>query len=150
MQMEYIVQENQRTYELEYGLKPSLTSGALQLNWKTPAFFPLCPPDPTGDPIQEYASRLSVGDVFSTNEYKSDSTIIRFAISKCGTRLVVLCKNSTVKGTSGYVLASVTFDEGLYIHHNIGSFYEEIGGVKYFTIEIGEEWTGGEVFDDIC
>lgn len=150
MQMEYIEQENQRTYELEYGLKPSLTSGALQLNWKTPAFFPLCPHDSTGDPIQEYASRLSVGDVFSTNEYKSDSTIIRFAISKCGTRLVVLCKNSTVKGTSGYVLASVTFDEGLYIHHNIGSFYEEIGGVKYFTIEIGEEWTGGEVFDDYC
>ena len=150
MQMEYIEQENQRIYEMEYGLKSSLTGGAMQLNWKTPAFFPLCPVNPKDDPIQEYASKLSVGDVFSTNEYKSDSIIIRFAISQCGNRLVVLCKNSTVKGASGYVLASITFDDGTYIHHNIGSFYEEIGGVKYFTLEIGEEWTGGEVFDDFC
>ena len=148
MQMEYIEEENRRIYEMEYGLKPSLTSGAWQLNWKTPTIFPLCPSNPTENPIQEYASRLSVGDVFSTNEYKSDSTIIRSVISKCGTRLVVLCKNATVKGVSGYVLASVKFDEGFYIHHNLGSFTEEIGGVKYFTLEIGEEWTGGEVFDD--
>ena len=64
MQMEYIEQENQRIYEIEYGLKPSLTNGAWQLNWKTPASFPLCPSVPTDDPIQEYASRLSVGNVF--------------------------------------------------------------------------------------
>jgi hypothetical protein len=32
----------------------------------------------------------------------------------------------------------------------MGSFFDENGAKKYFTLAQGKEWTGGDVFDDYC
>ena len=53
-----------------------------------------------------------------------------------------------VKGGSGYVLCTITYQDGHFIHENQHSFFEEIGAEKYFTLALGREWTGGDVFDD--
>ena len=34
--------------------------------------------------------------------------------------------------------------------NNLGSFFEEDGGLKYFTLAQGKTWTGGDCFDDYC
>ena len=51
-----------------------------------------------------------------------------------------------------YALAKVEYDQsaGIYYHENCGSFFEEDSVRKYFTVERGYEWTGGDVFDDFC
>jgi hypothetical protein len=37
-----------------------------------------------------------------------------------------------------------------FIHESKGTFFEEIGVRKYFTLEQGKEWTGGNCIDDNC
>ena len=49
-----------------------------------------------------------------------------------------------------WALCKITQQDGYYVHENEGSFFHEDGGLKYFTLAMGQEWTGGEVFDDLC
>lgn len=44
---------------------------------------------------------------------------------------------------------TVSFVDGFFCHEGT-TFFEEEGAKKYFTLAIGEEWTGGDVFDDYC
>ena len=48
-----------------------------------------------------------------------------------------------------WYLCRVYIENDLYIHESIGSFFEEDGVRKYFTIHTGGEWTGREdLWDD--
>jgi len=49
-----------------------------------------------------------------------------------------------------WALAQVTFEDGLYVHANHGSFFSEEGAEKQFCIAQGMEWTGGDSIDDYC
>ena len=44
---------------------------------------------------------------------------------------------------------TITMADGWFIHEGRG-YSDEEGQTKYFTIAMGEEWTGGDVFDDLC
>jgi hypothetical protein len=47
-------------------------------------------------------------------------------------------------------VSGIYIENGHYIHESIGSFFEEDGARKEFTIQTGGEWTGGDTFDDFC
>ena len=47
-----------------------------------------------------------------------------------------------------WALCKITLQNGIFIHENCGSFFQESGGLKNFTIAMGKEWTKGPVFDD--
>lgn len=144
-----IEEENQRIYEEQYGLKQSLTPGALQFNWKVPSEFPLCPVEHSPTPLQDYLANIKEGKVFCKNDvYKSIA--FKADISDDGKTLAVICTSEHVKGGEGFVLTTITYEEELFIHENQGSFFGEDGAEKYFTLALGREWTGGEVFDDLC
>lgn len=53
-------------------------------------------------------------------------------------------------GPKPYALALITFANGYYIHTNDQSYFDEEGANKYYTLALGREWTGGDVFDDYC
>ena len=148
-QIEAIEQENQRIYEEEYGLKDSLTPGAKQLNWKITSEFPLCPKERSSTPLQDYLHNLKKGEVFCSNGVYQ-SFVHKAEISDNGNTLAVITTSEHVKGTSGYVLSVITYENGYFIHENRHSFYEEIGAEKYLTLALGREWTGGDVMDDYC
>jgi hypothetical protein len=149
IQEELIEEENRRIHEALYGLKPSLTPGALQLNWKVPSEFPLCPQVVTSSPLQDYLSNLEVGKVFCQNDvYKY--TVHKAGISLKGDTLAVITASEGVKGIDGFALCLISFEDGCFIHKNERSFYEEIGADKYLTKALGLEWTGGDVPDDYC
>lgn len=125
----------------------SLTQNAVQRNWKTSSAFPCCPQEISENPIETYASHISKKEIFSRNQY-STSIIEDFVISKDGNVLWIMC---SVKGQSSikpWSLAEITFENKLFVHTNLGSFFEEVGARKYFTLAQGLEWTGGDVFDD--
>lgn len=82
-------------------------------------------------------------DVYESIVFKAD-------ISDDGKTLAVITTSEHVKGGSGYVLCTITYQNGHFIHENQYSYFGEIGAEKYFTLALGREWTGGDVFDDFC
>lgn len=137
------------TYEKHDVLIESLTPGALQLNWKVPSIFPLCPTIHSSNPLKDYLANIIKGKVFCHNNVY-ESIAFKADISDDGITLAVVTTSETIKGGSGYALCTVTYQEGYFIHESHGSFFEEMGADKYFTLALGREWTGGDVFDDFC
>ena len=40
--------------------------------------------------------------------------------------------------------------EVIFVHKSLHMHFSEERARKYFTIACGQEWTGGDVFDDYC
>jgi len=137
--------------EDELELINSLTPNAVQKsrNWKTPSEFPYCPHETTNNPIAEYFANLNVGYVFSRNQYMS-SIIECFAISESGDTLLILSKSGNEDSVIHYFLAEITFQNNVFVHNSVGTFFEKDGAEKQFTLSQGLEWTGGDTIDDFC
>jgi hypothetical protein len=129
----------------------SLTPNAVQKsrNWKTPSEFPCCPQKNTHNPIADYTANLNVGDIFSRNQYTS-SIIERFAISKDENVLWIMCRSGDKNSIKPYSLAEITYQNDVFVHNSLGTFFEKDGVEKRFTLAQGLEWTGGETIDDYC
>lgn len=126
-------------------LRESLTSNAMQEDWKTPTEFPLCPTDAIS--LEVYYSSLEIGKVFSNNTY-GINTIIEFAISDDRQQLCVATHNP--EGLKHWYITYVYILNDKYIHKNGSSFFEENGALKTITLFQGKEWTGGDCIDDYC
>jgi len=137
--------------EEELELINSLTPNAVQKarNWKTPTEFPCCPQENTNNPITAYAVNLNVGDVFSRNQYTS-SIIERFAISNDKNTLWIMCKSGDENPIKPYSLAEITYQNDVFVHNSLGTFFQKDGVEKQFTLVQGLEWTGGDCIDDYC
>ena len=143
-EMIYISKVLSRTDEYE-----SLTPNVVQVHWKTPTEFPLCPQEPHENPLEEYKKRLSPGQVFCSNQYQ-DSIVLDTALVENDTALYVMCKSSDAAALKPWSLTEVRYKNELYYHKSIQTYFEESGAQKYFTLAKGEEWKGGDVFDDLC
>ena len=122
----------------------SLTSTAKQIAWRTPTEFPLCPVKIGAHPLEQYAANLEVGKIVSKNEYgKHFIDDFKLVDNK------LFIRTHTEDGLKPFSLMTVSFVDGFFCHEGT-TFFEEEGAKKYFTLAIGEEWTGGDVFDDYC
>ena len=129
------------------GLVMAKTLGAAQRDWKTPSEFPCCPHQAVKDPIRTYADNLKAGSIFARNDF-SVTTVLEVAILEDAQSLLVMC--GTGSWLKPWALARVSYEDGLYIHTNLRAFFEEQGAKKYFNIEQGFEWSGGDGIDDYC
>ncbi len=127
---------------------PSLTPNVIQVYWKTPTEFPLCPQEIIDNPLKAYKTKLTSGAVFCNNEYTS-SLVIDSALVDTSDALFVMCKSTDDNAKKAWSLAKITYRDGKYYHESIQTYFQEDGAKKYFTIAQGKEWTGGEVFDDL-
>lgn len=124
----------------------ALTPNAIQIDWRIPSEFPCCPQFVSENPLDDYKSNLKIGAVFCKNDtYKS--YVKDFAIAEDGKCLLIVCRTEWIKK---WALTKITYKDGVFIHQNWGTFFRKDGVDKYFTIEQGKEWTGGDVFDDFC
>ena len=96
----------------------SLTSNAIQLDWKHPVEFPCCPQQTTDKPLETYLANLKEGAVFSKNNY-GESTILKFGM-KDSDELWVMCSISI--GWKSHAITKITFKDGIYYHENMGVF----------------------------
>ena len=137
--------------EEEIELINSLTPNAVQKaqNWKTPSEFPCCPKENSDNSIATYIANLNVGDEFSRNQYTS-SIIQRFAISNDKNTLWIMCKSGDENPIKPYSLAEITYQNEVFVHNSLGTFFEKDGAEKQFTLAQGLEWTGGDTIDDYC
>lgn len=122
------------------------TLGAAQRKWRVPTEFPCCPQKPEGQPIAVYAANLVAGAIFSRNDL-STHTVLESALIDDGQAVCVMCESDGLKPWS---LAKISFEEGLYVHTSISTFFCKEGAEKQFYLARGLEWTGGDSIDDYC
>jgi hypothetical protein len=123
------------------------TTNAAQRYWRTPSEFPCCPTEPDKDPIATYATNIKVDSVFSRNDY-GESIVLDSAIHEQS--LIVMTESKSESSVKPWAVAKITYEDGLYVHESLGSFFDDNGAKKEFTIAQGLEWTGGQTFDDLC
>lgn len=124
----------------------SLTPNVAQENWKTPTEFPMCPQSENAT-IIDYYNNMTCGMVFSSNTW-GKSNVVDFALSEDKMKLFVATENKDAM--KEWVLSEVYMSDGCFVHKSRGTFFHRDGLDKYFTLAQGKEWTGGEVFDDLC
>ena len=140
---------NYSSFQETSDLITSETPTAIQKKWRTPSKFPCCPQEKTDNPIESYAGNLKIGGIFSRNKY-SFSIISDFTTSEDGNTLWAMCKTSENNPVKPWLLAQVTYENNLFVHANLGSFFDKIGAEKQFTIAQGFKWTGRNSIDDYC
>ena len=141
-----IEEMNRHEYERQYGLKDSLTPGAKQVKWKTPAEFPSCPQNGERT-LQVYLNNLQPGKAFCHTQYGT-SSVLEAGYNQQEDAIYVLTKGGN--SMKPWALSKITLQNDFFIHSNEGSFFQEDGGQKFFTLAMGREWDGGEVFDEFC
>lgn len=130
---------------LPAGCIRSLTQNALERGWKTPYQFPFCPQQ--GGDLKSYFDAIKIGEEVAIGKGYSF-----FAIEKAMNRdetAICLKTESGKDSVKPYGVMTITMADGWFIHEGRG-YSDEEGQTKYFTIAMGEEWTGGDVFDDLC
>ncbi len=141
---------NARTYrnlEDPSEMVKSETVNAIQKNWTTPSLFPCCPNEISDRPIHSYANNLEIGKEFSKNKF-SNWVIVDYALSKDNNTLWIMCSTTEKNAMKPWSLAEVTFENNIFVHENMGSFFKKEGAEKNFVLAQGLEWTGGDTFDD--
>ncbi|MDE6651369.1 MAG: HNH endonuclease [Paramuribaculum sp.] len=123
----------------------STTPNVKQKFWITPTEFPLCPEIKEEQSLEAYMSKLEDGKIVTKNIY-SDHRIDEFQIYKDKLFIRTHTESDSIKP---YSLITVFMENGSFIHEGT-TFFTEDGAVKAFTLAIGREWTGGDVFDDYC
>lgn len=132
----------------ELGFYPSLTTNAVQKEWKTPTEFPCCPKEFTSTPIEDYAKNLKTGEVFSRNSYV-ESIVLDIAVL-IDRKMIWIMSKSNEDNIKPWLLAKVTYENLLFVHESLGSFFTEIGAKKQFHLVQGLEWHGEDSIDDFC
>lgn len=125
------------------------TPGAAQRSWRIPTEFPCCPQIGEAEPITSYASKLTSGAVFCRNDL-STSIVLEAAVRDEGQSVYVICERPETDAVKPWSLAKVTFEDDLYVHTSMGTFFSKEGADKAFCLARGLEWTGGDTFDDFC
>lgn len=124
----------------------SLTDNAKQRYWATPTEFLMCPVN--GKNLQEYIDNIIVYQYFTRNKF-GGGIVLDFGYNQQDDAIYVL-SDLGPEATKQWALCKITIEDGFYVHENCGSFFEERGGLKYFTLAMGREWTGGNGIDDYC
>ena len=80
---------------------------------------------------------------------KRESKILDFVFCEEKEQIFVVCEftSSSIKPFS---LASISFENGFFIHTNLGTYFSQEGATKQYTLAQGLEWSGGDTFDDLC
>lgn len=145
------IEELNRQHHLEmFGLKDSLTPGAKQLDWKMPTEFLQCPSGDQERSLSQYLKNLEPGKEFLKNSYIDKETVLEAEINEKENALYVLCYQPDNPMGKNWALCRITLEDGYFVHQSKGTFFEEAGGQKNFTLAMGREWTGGDVMDDFC
>lgn len=127
----------------------SLTQNAVQRNWSVPSEFPCCPQVIKEDPLNLYVENLSIGSVLCTNQLYT-SLVSKIAIKSDDNSIILLTINSDKEAMKPWALAKITFEDNVYAHESLGTFFSESGAEKRFCLAQGLEWTGVDSIDDYC
>ncbi len=129
---------------LPVGCIRSLTPNALERDWKVPYEFPFCPQN--GGNLKSYFEAIVIGEEIAIGKgYSFFVTEKAMNMDKTA----ICLKTLSESGVKQFGVMTITMEDGWFIHEG-RSYFQEDGQEKYFTLAMGKEWTGGDVFDDFC
>lgn len=143
--------EQQKIAEKEISeITVSLTPNAIQRNWRIPSEFPCCPQTYSGNPIEAYFKLLETGTMFCKNEIYASKVLE--AATSTDRESIYLISESTDGETAikPWGLAKITFENGLFVHESLGSFFTKIGAQKQYNLAQGIEWNCEDSIDEYC
>lgn len=106
---------------------PSLTPAAVQIRWKVPTEFPACPEAVSEQGLNEYASRLVFGDVFSQNNYAT-SLVVDHRLTNDALIVLTRFLDSSVKD---WAVAHVSIQGDVFCHKSEATFFGLQGALKH-------------------
>ena len=109
----------------------SLTPNVVQVKWRTPTEFPLCPQEQFSESLKEYKKRLNPGVVFSRNYY-NESIVVDTEFVDDNDTLLVLCRG-IYDGENAWYLVKVTYEDDLFCHKSIYTFFDEARAKEEFA-----------------
>ncbi len=136
-------------YEKATDLVMAKTPGAAQRRWRVPSEFPCCPQEVGAEPIITYADNLKAGAIFAHNNL-TKSAVLEIAIANDRQSIWVMVESREEGAVKPWALAQITYENGLYVHTSLGTFFSPEGAEKQFCLAQGLEWTGGDSIDDYC
>ena len=143
-----ITEEIFETFENEEGhvdTPSEFQNNVIQRDWRTPTQFPPCPDGQPENPLGVYLANLTDGCVTSTNQY-GEWTLIKASKHETEDCIIILSVNP--ESVKPYAICKVFYEDGIFYHQSLETFFQDDGGDKYFEIYCGREWTGGECYDD--
>jgi len=123
----------------------AITPNAAQRHWSVPSEFPCCPWQ-YDEPISSYAAQLKAGAVFCQNHIYN-SVVSECAISTDAQSLYIITQNK--QSGKQWGLAKITYEQNMFVHTSLGTFFKQDGAQKEFCLAQGLEWSGGDTFDDL-
>lgn len=136
-------------YETVSDLVMARTPGAAQRRWRIPSEFPCCPHEHGEQPLITYAANIKPHSIFAYNDI-TKSAVLEAALADDQQAIWVMCESLEENAVKPWSLAKITFEDGLYIHTSLGTFFDKTGAEKQFCLAQGLEWTGGDSIDDYC
>lgn len=121
----------------------SLTTNALQRNWRTPSAFEQCPDACKADALVEYARRLTAGSVFARNAYGDSLTVM----AAQGDGFLSIVSHQPSNSIKGWAVAKVTIEDGKFVHEAMGTYFTPEGAEKKHCGLLGRPFEG-ETIDD--
>lgn len=61
-----------------------------------------------------------------------------------------MCKTSNESSIKPFSLAEVTYQNDVFVHKSLGTFFQREGAEKQFILVQGLKWTGRDSIDDNC
>lgn len=120
--------------------------------WALAYSFPSCSKKTENNSLEEYFKNLKIGAVLSYSDDSPKLIILGFVNSKNNASILVLCEReglfSEKDGYQPWLIFEIKFEKGVFVHSNLGSYFEKDEADKEFCIRQGLEWTGSDYFDD--
>ena len=136
----------QELYSKRHGLEMS-PANAKWFDYQYYGCFKLCPETSS---LSDYEANLKKGAILFEPCGKGPDECFMvddWYYNKDEEKLYICCSRKA--GVKTIFLATIVLKDNIFYHDMVG-YFDPNSLNKYFTIAKGEEWTGGEVFDDYC
>mgnify|MGYP006358678447 FL=1 len=109
--------------------------------WGADYYFPCCPEETAANALDAYLQGLKVGAVFAYNDDSPKLIIVKFAIIKNNSSILVICEREGAmcerEGYKPWSIYEITFENAFFVHTNLGSYFEKDDVDKVFCINKG-------------
>ena len=109
-------------------------------------------PEQSKNTLDDYFNALKKDIIFCYKNYYDnvgEFIIIDFYLNKNTGILSVATTTNSKSAVKPFYITEVTLQDNKF-YYDTRSFFLPDGIEKYMTIARDEEWTGGDVFDDLC
>lgn len=122
----------------ETGLEIALTKQCTQYRWGAPYYFPCCPTEIDINPLKYYCQNLRQGGMFAYNDDSPKLIIVDFKMAENHASILVMCEREGImaeqEGYKPWLIAEITFENGLFIHSKVDSWFEKDDADKTFGL----------------